>query len=429
METSVTQINSLASTIADLNKRIADTQGATNSEPNDLLDQRDEALRQLSELVSIQSFEQGQGEVNVLIGSGQSLVVGSSARQLAVVNSPDNAQLKEIAYQDGQFSQIITSFISGGEMSGLLSFRDSVLEDSFNELGRLALVLADNINDVHAQGLDLNSQFGGLFFADINTVDATLDRVRASSNNEQPADARFSVSIENSEDLVATDYVVEIADNNLMTITRTSDQVVVVTQAAPATVPASIEFDGISLNLVSGTVRAGDQYILQPTRDAARDIETVIFRPEEMAFASPVATDASLGNTGSGRINAGSLLSLEGTATELGGPADTDGSNLPLLSDSGMTPPLLVRFNSPSSYDILDNTDPGSPVVLFRNQPYVPGGSIELFSEDTGETLVRGLEADISTRTPVVIGSPYDNGFAGESVNIQTTDPDTFFEI
>lgn len=425
LEAAVTQINSLSSIIAGLNQRIADAAGGNDIQPNDFLDQRDEALRELSALVSIQTFDQGDGQINVLIGSGQSLVIGDQARGLDVVDSIGNAEVKEIAYLDGQFSQVITPFISGGELNGLLSFRDTVLSESFNELGRLALVIAEDINQTHSEGIDINNQFGGLFFNDVNDPTAALSRVKASSANAQPPESVLAVTIEDPSQITASDYQVSIADNNLLTITRLNDSSEVYRQSAPNIIPSSIEFDGLSFTILDGQFNPGEEFLIQPTRNAARDIETVIFRPDELAFASPVSTEASLGNTGSGRISAGQLIDLDGTASELGGPAAADGSNLPLFSSmDGITPPLLVRFNSPSSYDVLDNSNPGSPTVLLRNQQYAPGGANPIFSEDSSETLVSGLEQDISARLPITIGDPFDNGFLGESVSIRTLNPE-----
>jgi flagellar hook-associated protein 1 FlgK len=87
-ETSViiSEINSLAKSIGTLNltiqQQLALSQG---DQPNDLLDQRDEQLRKLSGLVAIQVIEQDKGDVNVMIGSGQPLVVGQAVSQFSLV--------------------------------------------------------------------------------------------------------------------------------------------------------------------------------------------------------------------------------------------------------------------------------------------------------------------------------------------------------
>src|SRR5690606_17756017 len=77
------QISSIAKSVAALNQSIAEKSGTGNM-PNDLLDQRDEALRKLSELVSIQLVKQDNGEVSVFIGNGQPLVVGQMVSKFSV---------------------------------------------------------------------------------------------------------------------------------------------------------------------------------------------------------------------------------------------------------------------------------------------------------------------------------------------------------
>src|SRR5690606_36100174 len=79
------QISSLAKSVAALNQAIGEQAASgTGNMPNDLLDQRDEALRKLSELTSIQVVRRGTTDVDVFIGSGQPLVVGQSISQFSV---------------------------------------------------------------------------------------------------------------------------------------------------------------------------------------------------------------------------------------------------------------------------------------------------------------------------------------------------------
>src|SRR5690606_15476954 len=115
---------------------------------------------------------------------------------------------------------------------------------------------------------------------------------------------------------------------------------------------------------------------LQPVKSGARDFATVIAHASDIAFGSPLLTDTSIGNTGNGIISAGQVLSL--TAS--------DGTPLPLFQNAGqMNPPLIVRFTSDTTYDILDNSDPANPVQLeppIRNQRFVAGMSNNLFSTD-----------------------------------------------
>ncbi len=419
LEASVSQINALSANIAELNTSIAAAMGLSDSPPNDLLDQRDNALRELASLVSIQVIEQNDGKVNVSVGSGQALVVGSDVRRLKLVEGDEDPSQMDIAYDDGGKEQIITRFLTGGEVGGLTSFRDTALNDAYNELGRVALVMADTFNEAHRLGLDLNSDFGGRFFADINDPQLALSRVFPSSSNAPPSDGVLSLEISDSSLITSSDYELNITSNNIYRVTRISDGVEVAAGGLPGALPASIAFDGFELNLISGSFQVGDKFIIQPTRTASRDIAVEISRPEDLAFASPLSTEASLGNIGDGSISPGEVLSLEGIG----------GSTLPLFATPGqMSPPLIVQFTSPTTYDILDNSDPGNPQPLdppIRNRQYIPGVINNLFASDPGETIILSNDDLATTALGLASATAGGNGYPAETISFSTFDPIT----
>ncbi len=423
MEAALNQINALAQNVAQINGSIAAVTGASNQVPNDLLDQREEALRQLSELVDIDIVDQGDGLLNVSIGSGQSLVIGTDARELALVDGALDPQNKDVAYQDRLGTQRITGFVSGGEIGGLLEFRDSILSQSFNELGRIAMVMADSFNEAHSRGIDLNNNFGGDFFRDVNDSTMTTNRVFSDSRNAPPSDRLLSVELTDANQLTASDYVLEAASGDTSyRITRSSDNTVVYSGALPSSVPASVEFDGLRLNFLQGSFQPGDQFLIQPTKTGARDIASEIERPEQLAFASPVKTEVDSGNTGSADISYGSLVSL----------VDANDNPLPLFDTNGqMSPPLLVQFTSPTTYDVLDNSDPANPAQLdppIRNRVFVPGHTNTLFNQDPGATLIAASGASLGVGAAVTGVSPLAvnaNAYPAEIMTLNYTNPNT----
>ena len=76
---------------------------------------------------------------------------------------------------------------------------------------------------------------------------------------------------------------------------------------------------------------------------------------------------------------------------------DAAGNSLSMFSQEGqMSPPLIVKFTTATTYDVLDNSDPGNPVQLsppIRNQEYVPGIQNQLFPTDNGQTTVQSQGA------------------------------------
>lgn len=430
VRTVTSQISSLAGSIAALNQSISEKVAAGNGNmPNDLMDQRDEALRQLSELVSIQVVKQGTGDMNVFIGNGQPLVVGVNISSFNVTNNGAIQVVSKNSASD------ITSQISGGKLGGLLDFRDRVLFPSMNEMGRVAIALANEFNTQQQQGIDLDGDYGQRIFGDINSADAARNRVIHGENNP-PYDRILSVTIDDIQELGISDYQFDILPGSLnYVITRVSDKTVVNQGTLTGAYPASISFEGITLNLTSGSFQGGDSFVLQPTRNGARDIFSEIERPEDLAFASPVRTASNTSNSGSGLISAGQVLSL----------VDAQGNRLPAFSTPGqLSPPIVIRFTSETTYDVLDNSDPANPkdlIPAMRNQTFVPGSSNNIFTSDIGETRVTGrgdrvgLPAGRSAQTateppdlpgPMTAASlPQSNGYLAEQLRFTFRDPET----
>ncbi|MET0225015.1 MAG: flagellar hook-associated protein FlgK, partial [Dokdonella sp.] len=148
----VSQINTLSKGVADLNAQIL---RAGNSPPNDLLDKRDELVRQLATHVGVKVTPQDGNQVNVTIGNGQPLVLGTRSLDLKLVPNAYDPTQHDIAASDGS---VITSQVSGGALGGILDFRRDMLTPARNALGRTAIALADAINQQHRAGMDLNGQ-------------------------------------------------------------------------------------------------------------------------------------------------------------------------------------------------------------------------------------------------------------------------------
>ncbi|MFT5082232.1 MAG: flagellar hook-associated protein 1 FlgK [Lentisphaeria bacterium] len=384
MTSVVSQINALSQNIAGLNQKVADAMG-TGGTPNDLIDQRDEAIRKLSELISVQTFDQGFGQVNVVVGSGSNLVIGSGFREIALTQSASDATKTDVIFlgnTNSQSGQVITNLISGGELGGLVRFRDTIMEDTYNQLGRVAVVMAETFNTTHRQGINLNDEFGGNFFYDVNDPQVSKSRAIGNSSNALPADRLLTLDIVDNSQLKASNYSVTIEAGGLFRITRESDGEEVGNGALSGSFPFEVSFDGLNLKFEGGTFQAGDQFKLQPFKSGAREFTSELLNAKDIAFGTPLVTDSSIGNIGSAVISPGEVLSL----------LDQNDLPLPLLATAGeMNPPLLVKFTTPTSYDILDNSDPGNPIQLdppIRNQRYVVGGNNVLFSQNVGGTMV-----------------------------------------
>ncbi|MEJ8865492.1 flagellar hook-associated protein FlgK [Pseudomonas jessenii] len=286
------QVNKLSTTIATLNQKISELSTGTN-QPNDLLDSRNEAVRQLSELVGTQVVERGSS-YDIYIGSGQPLVVGNTTNALQTVPSQNDPSRMALQLNRGSSTIDVTSVISGGEIGGLLTYRKEVLDPSLNELGRVAQVVADQINSQQAQGIDKNGDFGAAIFNNINSAALVSQRSIAAAGNSAGS-GNLDVTIKDTGKLTASDYQVTFTSATNYSVKRSdgTDMGSFSTTTTPAPV-----IDGFSLNLNGGALSAGDSFKVTPTRGAAAGIQTVLTDPKKIAAAAPLTGVTSANNTG-----------------------------------------------------------------------------------------------------------------------------------
>ncbi|MGV8843778.1 MAG: flagellar hook-associated protein FlgK [Pseudomonas sp.] len=355
------QVNQLATSIAGYNEAIASVSG---SPPNDLLDAREEAVRQLSTYIGVTVVQQ-ENSYNLFVGSGQPLVVGSTANSIEVGIGANDPNRAEVSFVSGGSRQGITAQISGGEMGGLLRYREEVLDSSLNTVGRLALSVADQVNSQLGQGLDLKGNVGASLYGDFNTEALAQLRVLADSSNTggiQPA-----LNITDTSALTTSDYQLTFdgtnyaarrdSDGAAMTVTQT------LTPNPPGadTYPVTLSFTDPSDKdqgfkvVLDSEPDADDKFTLQPTRRGASSISTVLDQSDQLAFAAPVRSEANLQNSGTGVIGQPELQNA-GAALDLDALKDTDVLPVELSynADGSFTVPTgatLTRINPADGAD------------------------------------------------------------------------------
>ena len=421
------EINILGNSIAELNEQIQVALASSNGkQPNDLMDQRERLITDLSALVEVNTVEQDGSSVNVFIGRGQGLVIGNSANELVIQSGSGDRSKMALFLKQADSLQEVNSQISGGQLGGMLEFRDQVLDPAVKKLDQIALSITETFNQQHRLGIDLEGLKGGNFFKDINLPSNTYLRAQGDSQNQKPLDRVVSVHITDTSKLTVDDYRLEFqgpGDGFFKVFNDTTGEELT-SASLNGSLPQSLEIDGFEIRLEAGSFQQGDKFTLSPTQGGTNQLAMRISRPEEIAIASPISTVAALGNRGSGVVS-------QGTVYDISTPY--------LSSDGEMDPPLVIRFTSPTSYDVLDNTDPANPIPLFpplMNQNYVPGITNSMLPGDEGKTAFTsfgGVLPAAPTYQPPATVAPLPpapvvnatNGFFPERININVTDPET----
>ncbi len=359
IRSSVSEINTLSTSIATLNESIVVTQNRLGGQPvNDLLDQRDLLIRNLSELVSVTTVQQDDGAINVMAGSGQMLVVGNRPTTLeAFIVASDPGTLGVAIRGSGGTLVPITEQLSGGRLGGTLNFRDNMLNPASNSLGLTAISMAHFINEQQTQGMDLDGALGTEMF--------TISQPQALTLAGTPG--KVSVAFNNIGELTNNDYTMRYTSGAWQLSQNDTNQVVPMSGAGTALDPFIA--DGLRFEITSSPV-AGDTYLIQPTRNGAADMQMLLANDRQIAAAAPLRTIASAANTGSGEMSSGVV---------------SDINNSVFQSTAGqLSPPVMLRFTSATSYDIYNNANPASPVLLESGIIYNPATGADVFPTPSG---------------------------------------------
>lgn len=299
IETSVTVINSYAVQIADLNDKISAFSAAQQRAPNDLLDKRDQLVMELNTQVKASVMPGDNNSLTVSIGSGQPLVVGARAFQLAATKSPTDLARLEVGYVTGsRVSVLADNALSGGTLGGALDFRSKTLDPAQSALGKVAIGLAFEFNAQHRLGLDQNGVAGQDFFS------VAPAYVGKSINNALSSTTAVGAVVSDPAALVDSDYKIKFDGSNYNVIRLSDNQVTPVTPYSAAGTTMTI--DGVDFT-ISGVASRDDEFLVRPTIGGAANFNLLVKEVSGIAAAAPIATSAPLSNTGSGKISEGQV--------------------------------------------------------------------------------------------------------------------------
>lgn len=355
----VESINTYASQLADINQRVITAEaGSASQQPNDLYDEREQIIREMNQLVRVTTVRQSDGSFNLFIGNGQPMVIGSQAYTLLATAATDDPERFVVSMKGvgGQILSLPESQVSGGSLGGLLAFRGESLDSAQNALGRVAVTLGQNFNDQHKRGMDLTGTLGKAFFSVATPV------LRANSLNIGTGAPTVALDSSTLSQLSGSDYRLTSPDGLTFQLLRLSDNEL----TSITTVPQVV--DGLSIDTTGWSPAAGDNILIQPTRNGAKTISVSLVDPRSIAAALPIRTAPALTNTGSGAIDSG-------TMTDVSNAAFTTFNTV-----GEIAPPLLIQFDSPATspmtYSIYDNTTPSTPVLLEANIAYTADANV-----------------------------------------------------
>jgi len=306
IETSINEINQIVSSIADINLNLEEAfaSGLVTQQSNDLLDQRDALLYELSTKVNIQVINPQANNMTVLIGNGQTMLNGSTSFSLSLQPDQTDPTQNIIVYNGFSTVNDVSDQLNGGELGGLLDYRNTVLNPTINSVGRIAMGLADTFNAQHREGMDLNGALGGDFFS--------FSQPRTIPYTSNTGTSSISTTVTDVSQLTIDDYTLNYNAGNWQLISSSGSTSATVADASPA--DTTLVFEGLTVVIDGASTPAnGDQFTIKPTSQGALTIDLAISDPNAIAAAAPVRTESALSNMGDIEISQGSVSDATNT--------------------------------------------------------------------------------------------------------------------
>ncbi|MHC4098580.1 MAG: flagellar hook-associated protein FlgK [Planctomycetota bacterium] len=238
-ENTMEQINTLINRTAELNYNIERIE-ISGGQANNLRDQRDQCITELSELINVDTQIKEYGVVNVSVAG------------IPVVTSATQTELEVGLRSDGKLGisvagvNIYSTDVQSGRLGGLLSLKNEIISDIHSDLDTLASAIIQQINQYHVQGVGSEGSFSQLTgwtntsgdLSDFSTVSAGYTYIRV-TDTSSGAVTRTAIPILQG---VASDTLTEIAGyitSNVANVTATVNSSNQLTIAADA----GYEFD------------------------------------------------------------------------------------------------------------------------------------------------------------------------------------------
>ncbi|EGR4488085.1 flagellar hook-associated protein FlgK [Vibrio cholerae] len=254
----VERINQLALEIRDLQRLMMRVPGPHN----DLMDKHEKLVSELSQYTKVTVTQRKHGEgFNIHIGNGHTLVSGTEASQLRVIDGFPDTQQHRLAMVEGKALKAISARDIGGKMEAILDMRDEHIPYLMDEVGRLALSFSHEVNTLQSQGLDLRGNVGSALFTDVNLGVIARSRVVTNSNSK----ADMAVFIEDVSQLKGGEYSMQYNGSEFV-VTLPSGQ-----QTVLPVVKGNVYVDGLRVE-VRNPPQVGERILVRPTRNGAAAI-------------------------------------------------------------------------------------------------------------------------------------------------------------
>lgn len=197
-------VNEMLRSIASLNLKIGELESGANGPANDMRDQRDKIVRDLSQKMEVRYYEDKFGGF-VIRGPGEtSLVEGKQHATIDVDRGAEGMYEVTVSDFENRHSKGLNEYVEKGKLRALLDVRDKTLPGLIDHNNGLATTFVENVNNVHSQGFglgDFKEVSGRGMFKDVgdprfaaqdigitDAITASTDALSGASSPNAPGD-------------------------------------------------------------------------------------------------------------------------------------------------------------------------------------------------------------------------------------------------
>ena len=285
LETDVSEANGILKQLAEIQEELLGNEPARKA-PNDLLDQRDALIKELSNLVEVNVDYKSGGMIDISIGTagqGRPLLSGVVHSNLVVQQSGGSPKIFLDNSNGGGLSKIQ---LQSGRISGNLA-ADIALVETKSALDQMTRKLVSEFNELHNLGTNLNGELGGDFF--------NLDGVKILKTSDEYSTSQINIAgstnTKNGESF-KVDYD---ASKDIWSLKNNFGEEI-------AEFRDTFDFDGIKIN-IAGKASLGDEFNIEFTDGLSENLNLQLQDGRDLAASSFYLVERDPENVSSTRLS------------------------------------------------------------------------------------------------------------------------------
>lgn len=299
LRTAVAEVNGRVRNVAELNVKVTAAL-QSGHDPNELLDQRDQLIREIAAQIEVHSYEGDNGQIALFLANGENLVLGATSNELRVQADADDPSRLQLGIEiDAGLLRMSSRTVGEGRLAGLMQFQNQDLVSARAQLGQVVAAVTGMLNQQQSLGLDLQGRAGSPLFV------VQGPQVIPAADNLRTADGavvnQLAAEVVDPSALRPSEYTVEALAAGGYQVTRLDDG-----HVFPDAVQEGDVIDGFALSVPAGASapQAGERFRLQPSALAADDLQVALRSPYGLAAAGPMTAAAAIENSGTIGVSA-----------------------------------------------------------------------------------------------------------------------------